>query len=1150
MSHENQHKNLPRDQAKEGDQKQPITSAKAAAENITDEPQAPSYEVKFHSFSSSSDSTATTSDDQPLLDLIRRVTGGAAGNPAEKQGKAVSEFAIEDAANGVVHTHRGAESIGAKGDQTVSSNHAASGDPAPRQSFLDGLKKIFDHASSPEEREQMQSAFSIDYMMRKAKEFIGDVQSLITGKPVAVEKLPYDASTDVQPLPFRPGEKDSQPVEMIIRERMSPDEPEAARSLGVQITEAVIKATGADAYKPSAGTLPMDVGGDTAEDKSAVPPRPPRPGEEDARQLEEMIIRQQMSPGETESLTLGGQFAQAAIDATGADAYNPNAGTLPIDSAGRPSTAEDRSTVRPHPPSPGEEDARREEMIIRQQLSPGETESLRLGGQFAQAAIDATGADAHDVSTGALPFRPGIDDDRVETLPYKPGDNDQPVQQIIREVTNEIDAIKSFGTTVSDTVIEVIEKAQKVVQGNEGISAAEAKETPVSSSDKTGTTVPGVQKVRDLLENYIKHPAAGESSLSHTTVAPGLYQSGRSEQLIEIARHHLPSSFTKEQQESYVKEIVRVNKLNPALPTAPDDQGLLLPGHKPDGSMIVSYGGDTVTTDAKGGQKIVHHDGRTITLTRDGEQHDGPGPADKFLVQRGKDGTAHFFEKNGEKELKPSTDQGVKAAHKHLHDLYFQKVIDPQDRLKIEVDMARFEQRARDQHLPPETITQTYKNLERILNAPHGAGTINERQLVGLAKEVLSQAGEPRSISQGHFKTCQVTAIEYHMYREQPAEASRLVADMALTGKFKASDGTSIDLNDGGVLARNLNTKEQGTDDGERTLATQLFNATTINLVYQKDGSGKKYTLEKSLDQLKKGDTGERLYDKNGNLLSREPGLNDDQIVIAYRILTSKAPVPGTPERGNVWNELRNNPNHDQLVARLRTEDCPYICNAEYLTGEGKLVAQVHSEKELTTLLQALKEAGKLPVMLGVHTANEPFYTDSDGEKAGGAGGGHVVTITDFQNPPGVVSLDNQWKGSVDHRSKNVSISDLYLATLKPQQSISEIQRRVDDNRLHNHVDTALELDLVRLKHCTKQTDDTDYGWDVAKVMTAANVRWEQQKKNGTFNPEEQKKAMTKLNLMRRNWKKDSERAYGEGDLNVWDRIGRHGRKSINDPET
>ncbi|MFN8659542.1 MAG: hypothetical protein U0105_24620 [Candidatus Obscuribacterales bacterium] len=522
MSHENQHKNLPNDQAKEGDKQPSITSAKTANENITAEPQAPSYEAKFHSFSSSSDSTATTSDDQPLLDLIKRVTGG--GNNTESQGRAVSEFAIEDAAQGVVHTHRGAERLGAQAEK------AATAEPAPRQSFLDGLKKIFDHASSPEEREQMQSAFSIDYMMRKAKEFIGDVQSLITGKPVAVEKLPYDPSTgaDVQPLPFRPGEKDSQPVPMIIRERMSPDEPEAARSLGVQITEAVINAAGADAYNPSTGTLQNDAGGDTAEDKSAVPPRPPRPGEEDARQREEMIIRQQMSPGQTESLRLGGQFAQAAIDATGANAYNPNAGTLPIDSAGRPSTAEDRSTVRPHPPRPGEEDARREEMIIRQQMSPGESEARRVGGQFAQAAIDAT---------GARPFRPGIDDAKVETLPYKPGDNDQPVQQIIREqISADFHAIGALGNSLSDFITQSGDRIAGVVQ-----SALDY----AQDGHKKGDSAPAKTIPPDgSLPQYEADAAFRESALFKISIPCGTYVKSPSETLEMVAAKHLGNEYS------------------------------------------------------------------------------------------------------------------------------------------------------------------------------------------------------------------------------------------------------------------------------------------------------------------------------------------------------------------------------------------------------------------------------------------------------------------------------------------------------------------------------------------------------------------------------------------------------------------------------
>jgi hypothetical protein len=135
----------------------------------------------------------------------------------------------------------------------------------------------------------------------------------------------------------------------------------------------------------------------------------------------------------------------------------------------------------------------------------------------------------------------------------------------------------------------------------------------------------------------------------------------------------------------------------------------------------------------------------------------------------------------------------------------------------------------------------------------------------------------------------------------------------------------------------------------------------------------------------------------------------------------------------------------------------------------------------------------------------------------------------------------------MDHTSADISLHQLYLSTLEPKTALGEMQQTANANRSRNQIDTELELDIARLRHRTKQTDDSDYGWAVAKLMTEANLRWEQQKNNHTFNPVDQQNALRKFKLMRSNWKKDSERAFGEGDLNGWDRLLKHGRKSIND---
>ena len=82
-------------------------------------------------------------------------------------------------------------------------------------------------------------------------------------------------------------------------------------------------------------------------------------------------------------------------------------------------------------------------------------------------------------------------------------------------------------------------------------------------------------------------------------------------------------------------------------------------------------------------------------------------------------------------------------------------------------------------------------------------------------------------------------------------------------------------------------------------------------------------------------------------------------------------------------------------------------------------VTGVHSQAELQAKLNDAKANHKLPVVVYVDTRNEPFYTDSGRGIAGGSGGDHVVTITDYDEKTGNVCIDNEWHKGADHGNDN-----------------------------------------------------------------------------------------------------------------------------------
>src|SRR5262249_36668674 len=93
-------------------------------------------------------------------------------------------------------------------------------------------------------------------------------------------------------------------------------------------------------------------------------------------------------------------------------------------------------------------------------------------------------------------------------------------------------------------------------------------------------------------------------------------------------------------------------------------------------------------------------------------------------------------------------------------------------------------------------------------------------------------------------------------------------------------------------------------------------------------------------------------------------------------------------------------------------------------------VLKMKSEQEFQKTLADAKHNGKLPVVILVHCSQEPFFTDSGGGAAGGSGGWHAVTITDFDPETAKADIPNQWRGTASHDiDGGIPVDQLYKAT-------------------------------------------------------------------------------------------------------------------------
>jgi hypothetical protein len=290
-----------------------------------------------------------------------------------------------------------------------------------------------------------------------------------------------------------------------------------------------------------------------------------------------------------------------------------------------------------------------------------------------------------------------------------------------------------------------------------------------------------------------------------------------------------------------------------------------------------------------------------------------------------------------------------------------------------------------------DEIKDTMAETRRILEA-EGDEPLKPEQRVMLAEQVIHHAADPTTVEQGHYGTCQAAAMESRMYARDPSTAAKLVADVATTGEYTAADGSHVKLHKDNFQPDSETGNWPTTGSGDRSLANQLFQSTAINLRYQKTDPNCQYVIKPGggkppdrLIDISKGTDG--VYDDGSPWVFN--GYPTEDIAVGYNTITGR----------------------EEYDVGLTSP--PYDVEPVYATS-------IESEDQLDAKLTDLKANGKLPVLLWVHTAHEPFFTDSNAGAAGGSGGGHYVNVTDYDpGPPSRVEIDNQWGEGNDHQWKS-----------------------------------------------------------------------------------------------------------------------------------
>lgn len=710
-------------------------------------------------------------------------------------------------------------------------------------------------------------------------------------------------------------------------------------------------------------------------------------------------------------------------------------------------------------------------------------------------------------------------------------------------ITDDFGKPLLFDGDFAQATRKAVTELTKVFKGEEseehsGTAKAE-KARPVENAESTESKgrkpAPAGEVHMEPLEVIGKPPYAGEGLKMDV---PADFTIGKAGDTLEsLAKGYLPKDATAEQIKAYEKELAIVNGLDPANPGDLAGKKLSMPGHTADGGIVTLDSNYRQTTRWQDGrEKIEDPNGRGYERTPDGsggykEKHWGPRPGDQFELTTGNDGQQRIADKAGDKPREvPPASKEVADERQKLKDLAEEKIADPEKRAKFEADMLRFEERAAKQVPPlsPEEITKTYKEMERLLSAT-GDAPLKQDDRVKIAEQVMSQVANPRSIDQGQHETCNMTTAEILLYTKNPSDAVKLVTDVATTGEYTAKDGTKVTID---PRAADGEAKMNPPGDGDRSHASQIFQVTAVNLYYQKQP----YTYTDAAGNSRTVPAGQLEYQQ----VPSQPGAVPP--VVGGERLFDKTTTPPTVVMKN-WTkgipedspDLADRAMVDVPNMITGNSDATMIEHNTAVYGDATGVKTFKTEEEMKDFIKKAKEEHKLPIIMGVHSGQEPFLHDSGNGAAGGSGGWHVVTITDYDEATGKVKIDNQWGSEADHQGDNgVHVHDLYRASRSPEATeevdapwykpwagkedenvtIRDLEKDVEWDRDKDTIDTQKEFELLRLKHQYGGMSDADYDDELKDAIDDAADRWQEQKDGGTFDQNEYNNAQSKLRDM------------------------------------
>lgn len=392
---------------------------------------------------------------------------------------------------------------------------------------------------------------------------------------------------------------------------------------------------------------------------------------------------------------------------------------------------------------------------------------------------------------------------------------------------------------------------------------------------------------------------------------------------------------------------------------------------------------------------------------------------------------------------------------------------EPEKLEEFKEDVEAFEARAERDGLPKEEVEATFKEVKRLLDAS-GDSPLDDAGREKLARQVMDQAAHPTTIDQGRHNTCNMNTIEVRTYSRKPSAAAKVVADVGIAGEYTTKDGMTIKTD-----ATPHGESKSDTDwDGSRTHASEIFQVTTANVYLEQqnqttDPPGQLRYEQR--DSIPGEPRGEGLFDYSTDpptFIKDSPNITTGNI----------------GKLADVYKSITGEDGGEMVLG-----------HSKFITDTSDSVKRVDSEDGLNEYLAKAKADGNLPIIVAVETTNEPFWTDSGRATAGGSGGGHVVTITDYSpGPPAKVAIDNSWGVDDDHDASDpVDVHELYIAMQRPKDNVSIIENKTKEAREAGAPDHVNEFELLRVNRLLGKTTNDQYTDKLMAALDQAKEDWE-----------------------------------------------------------